>query len=89
MQKTDLYCFIDGQKAMLTGISDRIWEYAETAFQEYRSSELLCTTLEQAGFTVQRGVANIDSAFRASFGSGKPYTCPIPKGVKPRAISNL
>ena len=89
MYKTDLYSLIDSQKALLIGISDKIWDYAETAFQEYKSSALLCDTLEQAGFTVERGVANIDTAFRASFGTGKPYACPIPKGVKPRAISEL
>ena len=72
MYKTDLYSLIDSQKALLIGISDKIWDYAETAFQEYKSSALLCDTLEQAGFTVERGVANIDTAFRASFGSGRP-----------------
>ena len=38
-------------------ISDSIWSYAELGLQEFRSSKLLADTLEQAGFTVERGLA--------------------------------
>lgn len=53
-------------------ISNAIWEYAELAFQEHRSSKLLADTLEQSGFKVQRGVADMKTAFLAEYGSGKP-----------------
>lgn len=53
-------------------ISDSIWSFAELGLQEYKSSKLLADTLEQAGFTVERGVAGMPTAFVASFGSGKP-----------------
>lgn len=72
MNKTDLYTYIDSQKSLLTALSDQVWEFAETAFQEYRSAQLHCSTLEQAGFTVERGVAGIETAYRATYGSGKP-----------------
>lgn len=50
----------------------RIWEFAETAFQERKSSQLLADALEEDGFRVRRGVAEMPTAFVAEFGSGKP-----------------
>jgi len=53
-------------------ISDAIWSYAELGLQEYKSSELLARTLEEAGFTVERGLAGMPTCFVATYGSGKP-----------------
>jgi aminobenzoyl-glutamate utilization protein B len=53
-------------------ISDTIWKYAELGMQEFKSSKLLADTLEEAGFTVERGVAGMPTCFVASYGSGKP-----------------
>src|SRR6185503_12654406 len=50
----------------------RIWGFAEVGFQEYRSSALLRSELAAAGFKVDSGVAQIPTAFTASYGSGKP-----------------
>lgn len=55
-------------------ISDAVWGYAELGLEEHRSSALLADTLEQAGFSVRRGVAGMPTAFTAAWksGSGKP-----------------
>ncbi len=53
-------------------ISDAIWSFAELGLQEYRSSELLASTLEEAGFEVERGLAGMPTCFVATYGSGKP-----------------
>ena len=53
-------------------ISDAIWSYAELGLQESRSSALLADTLENAGFTVERGLAGMPTCFVATYGSGKP-----------------
>lgn len=53
-------------------ISDTIWEYAELGLQEFRSAELLASTLEEAGFTVERGLAGMPTCFIGTYGSGKP-----------------
>lgn len=50
----------------------QIWEWAEPGYQETRSSALLAERLEQSGFRVERGVAEIPTAFVAEFGSGEP-----------------
>ncbi len=63
---------IDGQAAHYADLSKKIWDFSEVGYQETQSSALLQAELKQAGFTVQAGVANIPTAFVASFGSGKP-----------------
>jgi aminobenzoyl-glutamate utilization protein B len=64
--------WVHEQAGRITAISDAVWEHAELAFQEHRSSKLLADTLEEAGFTVCRGVADMKTAFVAEFGEGKP-----------------
>jgi aminobenzoyl-glutamate utilization protein B len=53
-------------------ISDAIWSYAELGLQEFKSSGLLIKTLEEAGFTVEKGLAGMPTCFVATYGSGKP-----------------
>ena len=53
-------------------ISDNIWQAAETAFEETESSKILSDYAEKQGFTVKRGVAEMPTAFVATYGSGKP-----------------
>lgn len=63
---------IDAKRASLQALSDEIWGYAETAFEEYQSAEALSSYLEEAGFEVERGACGIETAFIATFGSGSP-----------------
>lgn len=53
-------------------IAHQIWEWAELGYQEEQSSSLLQTTLKEQGFEIEAGVAEMPTAFTASFGSGKP-----------------
>ncbi len=53
-------------------ISDAIWSYAELGLRESKSSTLLADILEDAGFTVERGLAGMPTCFVATYGSGKP-----------------
>ena len=57
---------------MLRSLSDRIWDYSELKFSEYKSASALETFMEQEGFQVERGIAGMDTAFCCTFGSGKP-----------------
>lgn len=49
-----------------------IWNYAELGYKEVKSSALLAETLRKEGFTVETGVAEIPTAFVATYGSGQP-----------------
>jgi aminobenzoyl-glutamate utilization protein B len=63
---------VEKHKENLIKISDSIWALAETAFEESISSELLADYAEENGMTVTRGVADIPTAFIATYGSGSP-----------------
>ena len=65
---------IEEKSAMILDASDKIWEYAELAFHETKSADLLCAILEKEGFTLMRGDAGIPTCFTGTFsyGSGKP-----------------
>lgn len=53
-------------------LSDKIWSYEETAFNEVKSSKDLVTYAKAKGFKVVEGIGGIPTAFTAEFGSGSP-----------------
>lgn len=63
---------IDKDKELFFKISDYIYDNPETAFEEYKSSKILMDTLRENGFEVTHNVASIPTAFKATYGSGKP-----------------
>ncbi len=63
---------IEARQQELIAMSDSIWAAAETAFQEGASAKLLADYAEENGFTVERGVAGMPTAFVATYGSGSP-----------------
>lgn len=63
---------IEARRQTYAEVALEIWKYAETGFQEVKSSALLEAKLAEAGFTVQKGVAEMPTAFVASYGSGRP-----------------
>lgn len=50
----------------------QIWDFAEVGYKETKSSALHQKTLADNGFSVQAGVAEIPTAFVATYGTGKP-----------------
>ena len=63
---------IDSRYEDYKKIALQIWNYAEVGYKEKKSSALLQQTLQANGFTIQSGVAEMPTAFLASYGSGKP-----------------
>jgi aminobenzoyl-glutamate utilization protein B len=70
--KKSIVASIEKHEAELIKISDSIWALAETAFNESESSRILADYAEKNGLKVTRGVADIPTAFTATYGSGKP-----------------
>lgn len=50
----------------------QIWDFAELGYKEKKSAALLQQLLKDNGFSVEAGVADIPTAFVATYGSGKP-----------------
>lgn len=70
--KQEIIKSIEEKSVIYSETAQKIWEFAEVGFQETQSSALLQQTLEKEGFTIERSVADMPTAFTATFGSGKP-----------------
>lgn len=63
---------VEAKAELVAQVADQIWSFAELSLQEEQSADLYCRVLEQEGFTVERGICGIPTAFSASYGSGRP-----------------
>ena len=70
MEKEQIHSIIDGEKEALIGLSQYIQQNPELGGEEYKSSKALCDYLESQGFSVQRGVGELDTAFIAHYKKG-------------------
>ncbi len=70
--RADLLGDLDGMKKQMQVMNDMIFSFAELGFQEFETSKYLTGILEKEGFTIERGIAGIPTAWMATWGSGKP-----------------
>lgn len=63
---------VELQKAQLVQLSLSIHANPELAFHEQKASAWLTGYLEENGFCVERGIAGLTTAFRATYGQGRP-----------------
>jgi aminobenzoyl-glutamate utilization protein B len=70
--KAEAVADVEGMQTFTQQMVDSIFSFAELGFQEVETNRYLIDILEKNGFTVQKGVAGIPTAFVASWGAGKP-----------------
>jgi amidohydrolase len=63
---------IDSRAARLGELSKKIHDNPEIAMQERRASAWLMAFLKENGFAVEKGISGLPTAFRATYGKGKP-----------------
>ena len=63
---------VDARYPQLAHLSRQLFDNPEVAFEERRSSALLADFLTKNGFTVEKGICKLPTAFRGSYGDGKP-----------------
>ncbi len=63
---------VEARKEQAQQINDRLFSFSELGFQEEETFTYLTNLLEKEGFTVQRGIAGMPTAWIATWGSGKP-----------------
>lgn len=68
----DIAPLVDAKADQFCSISDKVWEYAESRFQEFKSCREEADYMESQGFKVTRGIGGEDTAFVCEYGSGKP-----------------
>src|SRR5438132_1257 len=64
--------YLDAGASTFAEVNREIWNYAEPSLLEHRSAERLASLLEQNGFKVTRGVADMPTAFVAEWGESGP-----------------
>ncbi len=70
--QNEINSFLDSKFVHYSQLSDQIWKYAEPGYLEQKTSEALMTELTSAGFSVKKGVGEMQTAFVATYGSGYP-----------------
>ena len=70
--KKEVAIDIESRRDFTQQMIDSIFSFSELGFQEYETQRYVTEILEQNGFTVERGVADIPTAWMATWGSGKP-----------------
>lgn len=70
--KTEVTSNLNNQSKQAQEMVDMVFSFAELGFQEYETSKYLTGILEKNGFSVERGIAGIPTAWMARWGSGKP-----------------
>jgi len=63
---------VESQRHQLTQLSLNIHDNPELGFEEEKASAWLTSYLEDSGFHVERGIAGLATAFRATYGQGSP-----------------
>jgi aminobenzoyl-glutamate utilization protein B len=72
MEKENVISLLDDLKGEMIKNSRAIWEFAEEALMEYKSSKLLIDRLASNGFDVKTNVGGMETAFVGSWGEGAP-----------------
>jgi aminobenzoyl-glutamate utilization protein B len=63
---------VDRNAKALGTLCDSIFHFAELGMQEIETSTLMTSLLEEAGFTVERGISGFPTGFCATYGAGAP-----------------
>jgi len=63
---------VEDMAPQTASLARTLWEQAELGYLEQNGSELLQTTLAEAGFDIEAGVAGIPTAFVATYGKRGP-----------------
>ncbi len=63
---------IDARRDQLRELSLKIHSTPELGFREVQAAGWLSQYLEENGFTIERGICQLPTAFKASYGNGRP-----------------
>jgi aminobenzoyl-glutamate utilization protein B len=70
--KQEVIKAVDTKYKMAQEMVDMVFSFSELGFHETETSAYLTSILEKNGFTIERGISGIPTAWLAKWGSGKP-----------------
>lgn len=71
MDKQKMYACIDKMAPQLTAMADDIFDHPELGLSEFHAAGLLTEWLEKEGFSVEKGIGGLETAFRAVYRRGE------------------
>ena len=71
MLKEVMFRDIDGMRNEMTAMADDIFDHPEIGLEEFHAQKVLTDWLEKEGFVVERGVAGVETAFKAVYRHGE------------------
>ena len=71
MLKEGMFRDIDGIRNEMTAMADDIFDHPEIGMEEFHAQKVLTDWLEKEGFAVERGVAGVETAFKAVYRQGE------------------
>jgi aminobenzoyl-glutamate utilization protein B len=63
---------VEGRRKLSQVMNDTVFSFGELGYQEFETSKYLTGVLEKNGFSVERGIAGMPTAWVARWGSGRP-----------------
>ena len=76
-EKKEMLHWLEENTPRFTDMSDQIWENPEVSWEEFIAFRLQTEFLEKEGFSIARDVAEMNTAFIAEWGEGKPIVALI------------
>lgn len=70
--KKDVVDAVEARRQLTQQMVDSLFSFSEIGFQEVETERYVTGILEKNGFTIRRGVAEIPTAWVATWGSGRP-----------------
>lgn len=70
--KTEVMQAVDSKSKVAQEMVDMVFSFSELGFHETETSAYLTRILEENGFTIERGISGIPTAWLAKWGNGKP-----------------
>jgi amidohydrolase len=64
---------IDSDRSQLKALALKIHDTPELGLKEFKASDWLTQYLAEKGFAIERGICGMPTAFRATYGQGKPF----------------
>lgn len=69
--------YLDAHMKELWDIAQYVHANPELCYKEHKACAIQCAYLRRMGFQVQEGIEELDTAYTAKFGSGKPVLCVV------------
>jgi aminobenzoyl-glutamate utilization protein B len=70
--KNEVLQSVNGKEKSVQEMVDMVFSFGELGFQEFETSKYLTEILEKNGFTIERGISGIPTAWMAKWGNGRP-----------------